>query len=121
MVTGADAPSKRTAPPTRYFYLDEQMSTGKLIETLEGLHFNSQGLCRINVDEGTRNYLLRATRAAGGDPGATCGRLAPRSSSRHSSMAMCRASTMRGRRRGPSSCARVRSNCSYDGLNELGR
>ena len=69
MVTDTDAPSKRTAPPTRYFYMDEQMSTGKLIETLEGLHFNSQGLCRINVDEGTRNYLLRATRAAGGDPG----------------------------------------------------
>ena len=68
MATDTDAPSKRAAPPIRYFYLDEQMSTGKLIETLEGLHFNSQGLCRINVDEGTRNYLLRATRAAGGDP-----------------------------------------------------
>ena len=69
MVTDADAPSKRAVPPMRYFYLDEQMSTGKLIETLEGLHFNSQGLCRINIDEGAKNFLVRASRAAAVDPG----------------------------------------------------
>jgi len=49
-------------------YLVEEMSVRRLSEVLENLTFNREGVCRINVDEGARNYLLRATRAAGGDP-----------------------------------------------------
>ena len=67
MVTGADAPSKHAPLPIRY--LAEEMSVGRLAEVLESLQFNRERLCRINVHEGARNYLLRATRAAGGDPG----------------------------------------------------
>jgi hypothetical protein len=68
MVAGADTPSKR-ATPSIPAYLVEEMSVGRLAEVLQSLQFNRDGLCRISVDEGARNYLLRAAVAAGGDPG----------------------------------------------------
>ena len=58
----------RNQTPT---YLVEEMSVGRLTEVLQSLQFNREGLCRISVDEGARNYLLRATRAVGGDPETT--------------------------------------------------
>jgi hypothetical protein len=68
MVAGAATPSKR-ATPSIPAYLVEEMSVGRLAEVLQSLQFNRDGLCRISVDEGARNYLLRAAVAAGGDPG----------------------------------------------------
>jgi hypothetical protein len=62
-----DQPITKRGPPIPA-YLVEEMSVGRLTEVLQSLQFNREGLCRVNVDEGARNYLLRATRAAGGDP-----------------------------------------------------
>ena len=61
MVTGADAPSKRTAPPIpNYPYLVSEMSRARLIEAMESLHFNRRGECKIVLDEGVRDFLVRA-------------------------------------------------------------
>jgi hypothetical protein len=61
MVTDADAPSKRTAPPIpNYPYLVSEMSRARLIEVRESLRFNSRGECKVTLDEGVRDFLLRA-------------------------------------------------------------
>ena len=63
MVTDADAPSKRAAPPIqRHPYLVSEMSRARLIEVMESLRFNSRGECKVTLDEGVRDFLLRAIR-----------------------------------------------------------
>ena len=63
MVTDADAPSKRAAPPIpNYPYLVSEMSRARLIEVMEGLRFNSRGECKVTLDEGVVDFLLRAIR-----------------------------------------------------------
>jgi hypothetical protein len=64
MVTDTDAPSKRAAPPIQsYPYLVSEMSRARLIEVMESLHFNSRGECKVTLDEGVRDFLLRAIRS----------------------------------------------------------
>jgi hypothetical protein len=41
-------------------YLVSEMSRARLIETMESLHFNSRGECRVVLDEGVRDFLVRA-------------------------------------------------------------
>jgi hypothetical protein len=61
MVTDADAPSKRAAPPIpNYPYLVSEMSRARLIEVMESLHFNKKGECKVTLDEGVRDLLVRA-------------------------------------------------------------
>jgi hypothetical protein len=43
-----------------YPYLVSEMSRTQLIEAMQGLHFNSRGECKVTLDEGVRDFLLRA-------------------------------------------------------------
>ena len=61
MAAGADdtvTTTKHAAPLPAY--LVSEMSRARLIETMESLHFNSRGECKVVLDEGVRDYLLRA-------------------------------------------------------------
>jgi hypothetical protein len=50
--------ASRPAPPI--IYLVSEMSRARLIEAMEGLRFNSKGECRVTLDQGVRDYLVRA-------------------------------------------------------------
>ena len=52
--------TKRTSPIPNYPYLVSEMSRARLIETMESLHFNSRGECKVTLDEGVRDFLVRA-------------------------------------------------------------
>ena len=68
-MTGAGESSK-PAPPIPA-YLSEQMSVARMVEALEGLHFNKKyGEGRLVIDEGVQAFLLAATKAAAVDPNA---------------------------------------------------
>jgi hypothetical protein len=43
-----------------YPYLVSEMSRTRLIEVMESLHFNSRGECKVTLDEGVRDFLVRA-------------------------------------------------------------
>jgi len=65
-MTGAGE-SIKPAPPIPA-YLSEQMSVARMIEALEGLHFNKKyGEGRLVIDEGVKAFLLAATKAAAAD------------------------------------------------------
>ena len=65
-MTGAGE-SIKPAPPIPA-YLSEQMSVARMIEALEGLHFNKRyGEGRLVIDEGVQAFLLAATKAAAAD------------------------------------------------------
>jgi len=65
-MTGAGE-SIKPAPPIPA-YLSEQMSVARMIEALEGLHFNKKyGEGRLVIDEGVQAFLLAATKAAAAD------------------------------------------------------
>jgi hypothetical protein len=61
MAAGADdtVTTTKHAPPLPA-YLVSEMSRAQLIQTMQKLHFNSRGECRVVLDEGVRDYLLRA-------------------------------------------------------------
>jgi hypothetical protein len=66
-MTGAGENIK-PAPPVPA-YLSEQMSVARMVEALEGLHFNKKyGQGRLVIDEGVQAFLIRATKAAAVDP-----------------------------------------------------
>ena len=68
-MTGAGE-SIKPAPPIPA-YLSEQMSVARMIEALEGLHFNKKyGEGRLVIDEGVQAFLIRAAKAAAVDPNA---------------------------------------------------
>ena len=47
------------------------MSVARMVEALEGLHFNKKyGEGRLVIDEGVQAFLIRATKAAAVDPNA---------------------------------------------------
>jgi hypothetical protein len=52
--------TKRVPPIPSYPYLVSEMSRTRLIEAMESLHFNRRGECKVTLDEGVRDYLLRA-------------------------------------------------------------
>ena len=59
--------SIKPAPPIPG-YLCEQMTVGRMVETLEGLHFNKKyAQARLVIDEGVQAFLIRATKAAAAD------------------------------------------------------
>jgi hypothetical protein len=49
-------------------HLSEQMSVTQLVQRLETLHFDSHERARVMIDPGVQAFLVRATRAVGGDP-----------------------------------------------------
>ena len=59
MTTNSDSVSKHAAPVS-YPYLVSEMSRAQLIEAMQSLHFNARGECKVTIDEGIRDYLLRA-------------------------------------------------------------
>ena len=66
-MTGAGE-SIKTAPPIPA-HLSEQMSVARMVEALEGLHFNKKyGEGRLVIDEGVQAFLIRAAKAAAADP-----------------------------------------------------
>ena len=68
-MTGASESIKPTPPIPAY--LSEQMSVARMVEALEGLHFNKKyGEGRLVIDEGVQAFLIRATKAAAVDPNA---------------------------------------------------
>jgi hypothetical protein len=69
LITGADAPSKH-APP-HPVYLSETVTTGRLVEALEHLPFNSRQEGRLVIDRVVRNYLIHAAHATAADPDQT--------------------------------------------------
>ena len=59
--------SIKPAPPIPA-YLSEQMSVARMVEALEGLHFNKKyGEGRLVIDEGVQAFLIRAAKAAAAD------------------------------------------------------
>ena len=59
--------SIKPAPPIAA-YLTEQMSVARMVEALEGLHFNKKyGEGRLVIDEGVQAFLIRAAKAAAAD------------------------------------------------------
>jgi hypothetical protein len=68
-MTGASESIKPASPIPAY--LSEQMSVARMVEALEGLHFNKKyGEGRLVIDEGVQAFLIRATKAAAVDPNA---------------------------------------------------
>ena len=57
--------AKRAPPIPSYPYLVSEMSRARLIEAMESLHFNSRGECKVTLDEGVRDFLLRAIKPRG--------------------------------------------------------
>jgi hypothetical protein len=48
-------------------YLCEQMTVGRTVEALEGLHFNKREEASLVLDPGVQAFLIRATKAAAAD------------------------------------------------------
>ena len=67
MTASGDSVSKHAPPMPGY--LTEQMSVARMVEALEGLHFNKKyGEGRLVIDEGVQAFLIRAAKAAAADP-----------------------------------------------------
>ena len=66
MATDDESVSKHAPPMPGY--LTEQMSVARMVEALEGLHFNKKyGEGRLVIDEGVQAFLIRAAKAAAAD------------------------------------------------------
>ena len=66
MTASGDSVSKHARPIPGY--LCEQMSVARMIEALEGLHFNKKyGEGRLVIDEGVQAFLIAAAKAAAAD------------------------------------------------------
>jgi len=64
----ANSESVAKHAPLHPVHLDEQMTVAQLVQLLEALHFDSHERARVMLDPGVQAFLLRATRAVGGDP-----------------------------------------------------
>jgi hypothetical protein len=47
--------------------LCEQMTVGRMVESLEALHFNKREQASLVLDPGVQAFLIRATKAAAAD------------------------------------------------------
>jgi len=66
-MTGAGESISKHAPLLPAL-LTEQMTVARMLEVLEGLHFNKKyGEGRLVIDEGVKAFLLAATKAAAAD------------------------------------------------------
>ena len=65
MTDGDRSISKHESPMPGY--LSEMMSVGRLVEVLEGLHFNKREEARLVIDPGIQAFLIRAAKAAAAD------------------------------------------------------
>jgi hypothetical protein len=64
MTDGDQSISKHAPMPG---YLSEMMSVSRMVEVLEGLHFNKREEARLVLDPGVQAFLIRATKTAAAD------------------------------------------------------
>jgi hypothetical protein len=63
----ADGDSVSKPAPPMPGYLSEMMSVGRMVEVLEGLHFNKREEARLVLDPGVQAFLIAAAKAAAAD------------------------------------------------------
>jgi len=61
-MTDGNSVSIKPAPPVSG-YLCEQMTVGRMVEALEGLHFNKREQASLVLDPGVQAFLIRAAKA----------------------------------------------------------
>jgi hypothetical protein len=66
MTDGDSVTIKHAAPMPGY--LCEQMTVGRMVETLEALHFNKREQASLVLDPGVQAFLIAAAKAAAADP-----------------------------------------------------